>query len=66
MRLWQTGARTGFFGGLLGIQGSCLRLAKLQPLKEKYTPGDVIHNCSMDWERLHREDQSVVSLAPLL
>jgi hypothetical protein len=66
VRLWQTGASTGFFGGLLGIQGSCLRVAKLQPLKDKYTPGDVIHNCSMDWERLQREDQSEVSLAPLL
>ncbi len=66
VRLWQTGASTGFFGGLLGIQGSCLRVAKLQPLKDKYTPGDIIHNCSMDWERLQREDQSFVSLTPLL
>jgi len=58
LRLWQTGVGTGFFGGLLGMQGRCLRVQFLPELDmpNPATPGDIIHNTSLNWSRLIRED----------
>jgi len=63
IRVWNTGSSVGFFSGLLGIQGSCQKVYKLPRLlgpnnmpAGPFSASDIILNCSLDWNRLVRED----------
>eukprot|EP00742_Colponemidia_sp_Colp-10_P008079 GILJ01008720.1.p1 GENE.GILJ01008720.1~~GILJ01008720.1.p1 ORF type:complete len:1456 (+),score=203.82 GILJ01008720.1:39-4406(+) len=65
VRTWQAGS-SGFFGGILGIQGRCLKLFQLQPLQVdagSISASDFLQNVRLDWVdqkelRLMREDRS--------
>jgi len=58
IRLWRTEAGTSFFGGLLGIHGSCIKSIPLTRLEltGPATAEDIVNNCSLNWTRLIRED----------
>jgi len=64
--VWNPG-KQGFFSGLLSIQGRCIRVYKLHPLKlnRRYTLAEHLDNIKITWTqpnkriRLKREDGSI-------
>ena len=64
VRCWQIGS-TGFFGGMLGVQGRCVKQIDLAPVSDGTTPSkltdvDILQNCRLQWVECNRSTVNLV------